>query len=86
MDRTATSTSHQQNRLKAYQENCDSYHYSNMRTSDALLDTVEEPLPEHRERLYPPTETLSIFLAQTVNADRSSQNIVNQSAVQKIVT
>ena len=40
--------------------------------------------PEHREKLYPPTETLSMFLAQAMNADRSCQNIVNQVAVNKI--
>ena len=85
MNRTATSTSHQQSRLRAYQENCDSHRYFNLLTSDALLDTVEELLPRHRERLYPPTETLSMFLAQTLSADRSCQNIVNQAAVQKLV-
>jgi hypothetical protein len=39
--------------------------------SDALLNKAEELLPEHRKRLYPPTETLSIFLAQAMNVDRS---------------
>ena len=52
-------------------------------TADALFDKVEALLPEHRERLYPPTETLSMFLAQAMNADRSCQNIVNQAAFQR---
>ncbi len=85
MHRTGTSTRHQQNRLKAYRENCDSYRYFNLLTSDALLDKVEELLPEHRERLYPPTETLSMFLTQAMSADRSCQSVVNQTAVQRLI-
>ncbi|MFT6791255.1 MAG: hypothetical protein ACJA04_000455 [Cellvibrionaceae bacterium] len=49
-----------------------------------LLDKVEELLPEHRERQFPPTETLSMFLAQAMNSDRSCQNIVNISAVKRV--
>jgi hypothetical protein len=33
----------------------------NLRTGPQLLDRVEALLPEHRERLFPPTETLSMF-------------------------
>jgi len=44
---------------------------------------VDELLSEHCERLYPPTETLSMFLAQAMSADRSCQHIVNQATVQK---
>lgn len=31
-----------------------------------LLESVEELLPAHRERLYPPTTTLSMFVAQVL--------------------
>jgi len=55
-------------------------------TSPELLSTVEELLPEHRERLYPPTETLSMFLAQALNEDRSCQKAVNDAAIQRIVS
>jgi len=66
-----------------YRENSNSYGFFNLLTSDALLDRVEALLPEHRERLYPPTETLSMFLAQAMSADRSCQNAVNQAAFQR---
>ncbi len=46
-------------------QNSDSLSFFNQLTSPELLDTLEGQLPEHRERLYPPTETLSMFLAQT---------------------
>lgn len=74
----------QQQRVHAYRQQSSSYTFFNLLTSEALLSTVEELLPEHRERLYPPTETLSLFLAQAVSADRSCQQIVNQAAALRI--
>jgi hypothetical protein len=84
MQITHTANKHQYNRVKAYRQNSNSYGFFNLLTSDALLDKVEELLPEHRERLYPPTETLSMFLAQAMSADRSCQNIVNHATVQRL--
>ena len=55
--------------------------FFNLLTSTELLSVVEDSLPEHRERFFPPTETLSMFLAQAMNADRSCQNIVNEAAL-----
>lgn len=74
-------------RVKHYRAHCDGHSFFNVLTSDALLDKVEALSPEaYRERLYPPTETLSMFLAQAMSADRSCQNIVNQVAVQRVCT
>jgi hypothetical protein len=53
-------------------------------TGDALLERVDQYLPPHRERLYPPTETLSLFMAQTLNPDRACQHTVNRYAVDRI--
>lgn len=75
----------QQQSIQKYAVNTDSYQFFNVLTSPELLSTVEELLPEHRERLYPPTETLSMFLAQALNEDRSCQNIVNDSAVKRLL-
>ena len=61
------------------------YTFFNLLTSPELLDTVESLLPSHRERLFPPTETLSMFMSQALSADRSCQHIVNASAVQRSV-
>jgi len=85
MHPTHTFSTHQQHRVKAFQANSHSYQFFNLLTSDDLLDKVEELLPEHRERLYPPTETLSMFLAQAMSADRSCQHIVNQAVIQRLV-
>ena len=56
-----------------YAQNSDSFYFFNLLTSDGLLNTIEHLLPEHREREYPPTEILSMFLAQCMNADRSDK-------------
>ncbi len=85
MHATSATASQQQKRLRAHKANCDSDSFFNLLTSDALLDTVESLLPAgHRERLYPPTETLSMFLAQSMSADRSCQHVVNQAALQRL--
>ena len=85
MNNTPTSTRHQRNRVAHYATTGNSYTWFNLLTSDQLLDTVDSLLPAYRERQYPPTESLSLFLAQAMNADRSCQNIVNQTAVDRMV-
>lgn len=74
----------QQRRVQTHASNSDPYTFFNLLTSPELLTEVEALLPEHRERLFPPTETLSMFLAQAMNADRSCQNVVNGTAVQRL--
>jgi hypothetical protein len=66
----------QQHRLQRYASSSDAFRFFNLLTSPDLLDTLESSLPDHRERLFPPTETLSMFLAQALHADRSCQHIV----------
>lgn len=43
--------------------------FFNVLTSPELLETTEALQPEHRERLYPPTVTLSMFMRQVLEAD-----------------
>jgi len=81
---TSRSTWHQYSRIQALRSTSDSHRFSHVLTTEALLDKVEEMLPEHRERLYLPTESPSIFPAQAMNADRSCQHIVNQAVVQRL--
>lgn len=75
----------EQQRIQKNAKNCDSYKFFNLLTSPELLSKVEELLPEHRDRLYPPTETLSMFLAQALSEDRSCQKAVNDAAIKRIV-
>jgi len=75
---------HQQQRVRRHAANSDSYAFFNLLTGPELLDPVEALLPEHRERLFPPTETLSMFLAQAMSADRSCQQAVDGAAIKRL--
>ncbi len=69
-------------RQRAEKVNADAFF--NLLTAPQWLDQVEALLPAHRERLFPPTETLSMFLGQALGADRSCQNAVNEAAVKRL--
>ena len=79
------SGTRQVRRVRHYAENVDSYSMFNLLTGPRLLDRVEKSLPEHRERLFPPTETLSMFLAQSLSADGSCRQAVNDAMVKRVV-
>ncbi|MGH8165595.1 MAG: IS4 family transposase [Woeseiaceae bacterium] len=76
---------HQQRGVRQQAACSDAYTFFNVLTEPELFETLESLLPEHRERLFPPTETLSMFLAQALNADRSCQRAVNESAVKRLL-
>jgi len=75
---------HQQRNIQKHITASNSCRFFNQLTSPELLATVDNLLPEHRERYYPPTETLSMFLAQALNADRSCQYAVNHALVERV--
>lgn len=56
--------------------------FLNMLTRPELLELTDRYLLAHRERLYPPTVTLSMFMKQVLAADRSCQRAVNAWAAQ----
>ena len=85
MNANRKSHSVQRSHFRQHAKPVDAYRFFNLLTSAELLDTVEQHLPEHRERLFPPTETLSMFLAQALSADGSCQNVVNAAAMQRLV-
>lgn len=84
MNRTCRARTQQQKRLRQHLVNTDAYNFFNILTGPELLDEVEGLLPEHRERLFPPTEVLSMFLAQALSADRSCQRAVNDAAIKRV--
>tara|TARA_R110002020_G_scaffold114135_1_gene262491 strand:+ start:3721 stop:5106 length:1386 start_codon:yes stop_codon:yes gene_type:complete len=79
------AATHQHRRIRHYAKGTDSHGFFNLLTGPQLLDTVESLLPEHRERLFPPTQTLSMFLAQAMSSDASCQKVVNDTAVKRLV-
>src|SRR5688572_23045394 len=76
---------HQQRGIQQQAADSDAYTFFNVLTGADLFDKLESLLPEHRERLFPPTEVLSMFVAQALSADRSCQRVVNESAVKRLV-
>ena len=57
--------------------------FFNVLTGPLLFDLVEAHLPAHRERLYPPTVVLSMFINQSLSDDGSCQRAVNGWAAQR---
>jgi hypothetical protein len=75
-----------QQRIQTLVKNSDSYSFFNLLTGPDLLEKLEQLLPEeYRERQFPPTETLSMFLAQAMSEDRSCQKAVDDAAVKRAV-
>ena len=60
------------------------YDFFNVLTDPDLLDVVDQQSPAHRERLFPPTTTLSLFMAQTLNADASCQATTDRHVVERM--
>ncbi len=83
MNVTQKHLKYQQKAIANQAQSTDGYQFFNMLTSPELLDLVEAQLPEHRERLYPPTITLSLFISQILSSDGSCQNVVNSYAISR---
>ncbi len=86
MDRNARNVLHQRRtRIGRQAKATQAVEFFNVLTSPQLLDTTEALLPEHRERLYPPTVALSMFMRQALESDGSCQKAVNGWAAQRAV-
>jgi len=84
MDRNARNVLHQRQRSIGRRSRAtQAVEFFNVLTSPELLETTEALLPEHRERLYPPTVALSMFMRQVLEADGSCQKAVNGWAAQR---
>jgi len=75
----------QQRYLAKQAQKVDANHFFNLLTDPRMLATVEAQLPEHRERQFPPTQTLAMFLGQIMSADGSCQNAVNEVTVGRLL-
>jgi hypothetical protein len=85
MDRNASS--HRQQRARRIERRTGSMQameFFNVLTSPELVEATERLMPQHRERLYPPAVTLSMFMRQALQADGSCQNAVNGWAAQRV--
>jgi len=77
-DRNAAFESQQhQSRIEGQVQRLEAVDFFNALTGPELLEKTEALLPEHREREYPPTVALAMFLKQALSQDRSCQRAVN---------
>lgn len=82
----SNSRSRKQQRCVAKQvQKVTATHFFNLLTNPQLLETVEALLPEYRERKYPPTLSLAMFLGQAMSADSSCQNAVDEALVNRLL-
>lgn len=72
-------------RIQHYVAQSSAVDFFNLLTAPEFFDQLEAGLPPHRERLFPPTETLSMFLAQALSADGSCQYAVDQAATFRVL-
>ena len=84
MHASRNARAQQQGLVRAQVQSSDAYAFFNLLTGPELFDKVESMLPRHRERRFPPTETLSMFLAQALSADRSCQKAVDEAAIKRL--
>ena len=84
VDRNVRCRSRQhQDRIRRQAHRTGAVDFFNMLTGPELLEVTEAHLPAHRERLYPPTVTVAMFMKQALAADRSCQRAVNAWAAQR---
>ena len=84
MNRRVQSELHQRrSKIEHRAKSTEAVEFFSLLTSPELLETTEAQLPQHRERLYPPTVALSMFMRQVLEADGSCQKAVNGWAAQR---
>jgi hypothetical protein len=85
-DRSARQQRRVQKQVQKVVKKVDSMVFFNLLTSPQLLEPLEALLPEFRERIYPPTVTLTMFLGQVLSSDGSCQNAVNAAIVNRVLS
>ncbi len=73
----------QQQRVRQYASNADSCTMFNLLTGPQLPDRVQGLVPDYHERLFPPTETLSMSVAPTPVEGGSDRQMVDDAMVKR---
>lgn len=75
---------HQQRQARHHASTIDANALLELLNSPALSEQVTAALPAHRNRQFPPLETLSLFMGQALSTDRSCQKAVNELASKRL--
>ena len=80
-----TQPNAQSRRVQRRAAHTTAFDFFDLLTAPELLEHLETRLPPHRERLFPPAETLSMFLSQVLSADGSCRQVVDQAATARVL-
>jgi hypothetical protein len=83
MDRNAIART-QQRRLFKHLHSGSAEGFMDVLAEPEFRDSMNSLMPAHRQRLFVPERTLSMFMAQVLSADRGCQNAVNAVALRRI--
>jgi len=75
----------QSKRFARYCKNTDSSAFFDLLAGPQLLAEVENLVPTHRERLFPPMAPLSMFLAQVLSPDGSCRQAVTEATLKRLM-
>jgi hypothetical protein len=75
--------SSKKNNFKTYAKNINSSDFIELLNHEELAPIIENNMPNPRENIYTPTRTLSMFLTQSLNEDRSCSKAVNDLIIQQ---
>ena len=76
---------HQQAKIKEKISAFGGFDFYTLLSDSWIKQTVESLQGEHRERVFTPTKTLSMFISQALNEDGSCQRVVNEAIVSQLV-
>lgn len=85
MDRNAIVRMHQQ-RLVSHLRSSSAEEFMDVLAGPELMSSLQALVPAHRQRVFLPERTLSMFMAQALSADPACQNAVNAAVLQRIAT
>ena len=60
----------QKKKIQNHAKNTNATDFLKLLSCDELSSTIEKNIPQYREYIYTPMQTLSMFLAKTLNEDR----------------
>ena len=83
MDRNALVRTRQQRLVKQLASSSTAA-FVQLLSGPQLFEAVQSQLPRHRQRVYPPLQTLSMFVTQALSADGACQQAVNAVSLQRI--
>ena len=73
----------QQKKIKNHAKKITATDFLELLSNEELRSIIEDTIPKYREQIYTPMQTLSLFLAQALNEDRSCSKAVNDFIIQK---